>query len=277
VEVTDTTATTSEIARRAAEELAARLGVDRHDAAVVLGSGWREAADGLGTLVAEVPMAEVAGFLAPTAAGHGGMVRSVAIAGLRMLAFTGRTHLYETRDPQRVAHAVRAAAACGCRAVVLTNACGGIRDDLLPGDFAVISDHVNFTGSSPLLGAEFVDLSDLYTADLRALLLAARPDLPEGVYAGYWGPNFETPAEIRAYRTLGADLVGMSTVLEAIAARAAGMDVLGLSLVTNRAAGLGGRLDHADVMAEAGRSVDGARRLLTAVADVLADALGVAP
>jgi len=251
--------------RDAANEIAARTGVRRHDLAIVLGSGWCEAAEGIGDLVAEVPLGDLTGFSVPTAAGHGATLRSLAVGERRVLAFTGRTHLYETGDPQKVAHGVRTAAACGCRTVVLTNAAGGIREDLEPGDFVVISDHINLTARSPLVGADFVDLSDLYTAALRARCLELSPGITEGVYAGYWGPNFETPAEIRAYRTLGADVVGMSTVLEAIAARAAGLDVLALSMVTNKAAGLGGGLSHADVMETAAGSVDRARTLLTAL------------
>jgi purine-nucleoside phosphorylase len=136
-----------------------------------------------------------------------------------------------------------------------------MRDDLAPGDLVVVSDHINLTGASPLLGGRFLDLSDLYAARLRALCRDLDPSLSEGVYAGYWGPNYETPAEIRAYRAMGADLVGMSTVLEAIAAHADGMEVLAISLVTNRAAGLGGRLDHAEVLSTAAASVERMRAL----------------
>src|SRR5262249_18219112 len=173
--------------------------------------------------------------------------------GRAVLVFLGRTHYYERRDVAAVAHAVRVAAASGCRAVVLTNACGAIRPTLQPGQIVVMSDHVNMTGASPLEGGEFVDLSDLYSARLRAACRSIDPTLAEGVYVGYWGPNYETPAEIRAYRTLGGDLVGMSTVLEAIAARAAGLEVLGLSLVTNMAAGIAGPLSHDEVL-EQGRA-----------------------
>jgi purine-nucleoside phosphorylase len=148
---------------------------------------------------------------------------------------------------------------------MLTSASGGMRDDLAPGDLVVVSDHINLTGTSPLVGARFLDLTDLYSARLRALCREIDPSLSEAVYAGYWGPNYETPAEIRAYRAMGADIVGMSTVLEAIAARDAGLDVLAVSLVTNRAAGLGGRLDHAEVLSMAAASVTRMRALLTAL------------
>jgi purine-nucleoside phosphorylase len=154
---------------------------------------------------------------------------------------------------------VRTAVAAGCRWVVLTNSCGGLRADLRAGQPVLISDHINMTGMSPLHGADFVDLTDLYSRRLRELCRRIDPTLTEGVYAQWPGPQYETPAEIRMLRTLGADLVGMSTVLEAIAARAAGAEVLGLSLVTNLAAGITGEpLSHEEVL-HAGR--DAASRL----------------
>jgi purine-nucleoside phosphorylase len=236
-----------------------------HDAAIVLGSGWADAVAGIASGGPDVPIASLPGFEAPTVAGHGAFVRSLHAGEIRVLAFSGRSHYYESRDVELVAHAVRTAAAAGCRVVVLTSASGGMREDLNPGDIVVVSDHINLTGASPLTGARFVDLSDLYSARLRALCREIDPQLKEGVYAGYWGPNYETPAEIRAYRMLGADIVGMSTVLEAIAAHAEGMEVLALSLVTNRAAGLGGRLDHAEVLERGTASIDRMRRVLESV------------
>jgi purine-nucleoside phosphorylase len=237
-------------AAEAARVLAARTGAATHDVAVVLGSGWRPAAEAFGVPDAEVPMAELPGFVPPTAVGHGGSVRSVTVGGRRMLVLLGRTHLYEGHGPPAVAHAVRAAAAAGCRTVVLTNAVGGIREGLSVGQPVLISDHLNLTARSPLVGARFVDLTDVYSPRLRALARQVDPSLAEGVYAGLPGPHFETPAEIRMLRGLGADLVGMSTVLEAIAARAAGLEVFGLSLVTNLAAGMSGQpLDHLEVLA----------------------------
>jgi purine-nucleoside phosphorylase len=242
------------VAGRAAGELATATGVDRHDVAVVLGSGWAPAADALGSPDAEVPVAELAGFAAPTAEGHGGTVRSLTIGGTRTLVFLGRTHLYEGRGTAAVAHGVRVAAAAGCRAVVLTNAAGGLRQGMRAGQPVLISDHLNLTARSPLVGARFVDLTDLYSPRLRALARQADPSLEEGVYAALPGPHFETPAEIRMLRGLGADLVGMSTVLEAIAARAEGLEVFGVSLVTNLAAGMTGEpLNHEEVLA-AGRA-----------------------
>ena len=233
-----------------------------HDIAIVLGSGWTDAVAGFEQDGDDVPLASLPGFAQPTVAGHGASARSLRAGQVRVLAFTGRHHYYESRDPQLVAHATRTAAAAGCRTVVLTNAAGGMRDGLNAGDLVLISDHINLTGASPLVGGTFLDLTDLYSPRLRALCRELDPTIEEGVYACYWGPNYETPAEIRAYRAMGADVVGMSTVLEAIAAREASMDVLALSLVTNRAAGLGGRLDHAEVLETAAASVDRMRSLL---------------
>ncbi|WP_197374243.1 purine-nucleoside phosphorylase [Mycolicibacterium baixiangningiae] len=243
----------SEVARHAAAAIRDRTGVDQHDVAVVLGSGWAPAVEALGTPTAAVPMAELPGFTPPTAAGHGGQALSVAIGGHRVLVLVGRIHAYEGHDLRHVVHPVRAACAAGVRTVVLTNAAGGLRADFAVGQPVLISDHLNLTGRSPLVGAEFVDLVDAYSPRLRALAATFDPTLAEGVYAGMPGPHYETPAEIRMLRTLGADLVGMSTVHETIAARAAGAEVLGISLVTNLAAGMTGEpLSHAEVL-EAGR------------------------
>ncbi|MFE9745048.1 purine-nucleoside phosphorylase [Saccharothrix saharensis] len=242
------------LATEAAKALAERTGVDRHDIAVVLGSGWRPAADLIGEAAAEVPMSELPGFEAPTAVGHGGTVRSVRVGDKNVLVMLGRTHGYEGKGVAKVVHGVRTAAAAGVRAVVLTNAAGGLRQGMAVGQPVLISDHLNLTASSPLVGARFVDLTDLYSPRLRDLAREIDPSLEEGVYAGLPGPHFETPAEIRMLRTMGADLVGMSTVLEAIAARAEGVEVFGLSLVTNLAAGITGEpLNHEEVL-EAGQA-----------------------
>ena len=179
------------------------------------------------------------------------------VGGHGVLLFLGRTHLYEGRGVDPVVHGVRTAAAAGVRTVVLTNAAGGLSPGHRVGQPVLIGDHLNLTARSPLVGATFVDLTDLYSPRLRALARELDPELTEGVYAALPGPHYETPAEIRMLRTLGADLVGMSTVLEAIAARAAGMEVLGLSLVTNAAAGITGEtLDHREVLA-AGQAAAG--------------------
>jgi purine-nucleoside phosphorylase len=242
------------LADEAAKVLAERTGVDQHDVAVVLGSGWRPAADRIGAAEAEVPVGDLPGFAAPTAAGHGGTIRSLKVGDRRVLIVLGRTHLYEGKGVASVVHGVRTAAAAGCRTIVLTNAAGCLRDGVPVGAPVLISDHLNLTATSPLVGAQFVDLTDLYSPRLRAVARELDPTLVEGVYAGLPGPHYETPAEIRMLRTLGADLVGMSTVLEAIAARAAGAEVFGLSLVTNLAAGVTGEpLNHEEVL-EAGRA-----------------------
>ncbi|SFB33845.1 purine-nucleoside phosphorylase [Amycolatopsis marina] len=243
-----------ELANAAAGTLAERTGFPTHDVAVVLGSGWRPAADVIGEASAEVPLGELPGFETPSAVGHGGTVRSVEVGGKRALVLLGRTHLYEGKGVGRVVHAVRTAAAAGVRSVLLTNAAGGLRDGFQVGQPVIVADHLNMTSTSPITGANFVDLVDLYSDRLRGIAKEIDPSLAEGVYAGLPGPHFETPAEIRMLRTLGADLVGMSTVLEAIAARAAGVEVFGLSLVTNLAAGMTGEpLNHEEVI-EAGRA-----------------------
>ena len=237
-------------AAAAAAAITAATGVDAHDVAVVLGSGWRPAADLIGEPAHEIAMADLPGFVPPAVPGHGGTIRSVPVGERRALVLLGRTHLYEGHGVEAVAHGVRTAAAAGCRTVVLTNAAGGIREGMRVGDPVLIADHLNLTGRSSLVGPRFTDLTDLYSPRLRALAREIDPSLAEGVYAGLPGPHFETPAEIRMLRALGADLVGMSTVLEAIAARAEGVEVFGLSLVTNLAAGMTGEpLDHHEVLA----------------------------
>ncbi|GGM02086.1 purine-nucleoside phosphorylase [Nakamurella endophytica] len=263
-----------ENSRATAEEAAALLaratGVLHHDVALVLGSGWGPAADALGTPTAELATEHLPGFRPPGVEGHAGTLRSVPIAGKRALVFQGRTHLYEGRGVASVVHAVRTATAAGARLVVLTNAAGGLRESMSPGQPVLISDHLNLTATSPLVGAQFVDLTDLWSPRLRALARSIDPSLEEGVYAQLPGPHFETPAEIRMLRTLGADLVGMSTVLEAIAARAAGAEVFGVSLVTNMAAGMTGQaLDHQEVL-QTGREAAG--RMGALLAEVVAQA-----
>ncbi|MGW0177393.1 purine-nucleoside phosphorylase [Rhodococcus sp. NPDC003322] len=236
--------------QQAAQVLAERTGVAKHDVAIVLGSGWRAAADAFGTPAATVPITDLPGFAAPSASGHAGTALSVSVDDARVLILLGRTHAYEGHDLAQVVHPVRTAVAAGARTVVLTNAAGGIREGMRVGQPVLISDHLNLTARSPLVGAQFVDLTDAYSPRLRDLARSIDPGLEEGVYAGLPGPHYETPAEIRMLRTLGADLVGMSTVHETIAARAAGAEVLGISLVTNLAAGITGEpLDHAEVLA----------------------------
>jgi purine-nucleoside phosphorylase len=242
------------LAADAAAVLRERTGVPSHDVAVVLGSGWLPAVDALGEATAELGTTDLSGFAPPAVAGHAGRIRSVRAVDRNLLVFMGRTHLYEGLGVRPVVHAVRTAAAAGCRVVVLTNGCGGLDETWQPGTPVLISDHVNLTATSPLEGASFVDLTDLYSGRLRALCREVEPDLAEGVYVQFPGPHYETPAEIRMVRAIGGDLVGMSTGLEAIAAREAGLEVLGISLVTNLAAGITGEpLDHREVL-EAGRA-----------------------
>lgn len=255
-------------ADQAAADLATATGSPTHDVALVLGSGWLPAVDLLGRTVADLPATDLHGFAPPAVAGHAGRIRSVVMpSGRRALVFVGRTHLYEGRGVEAVVHGVRTAASAGCTALVLTNGCGGLDPAWQPGTGVLISDHLNLTGASPLRGATFVDLTDAYSPRLRALCHEVDPTLPEGVYAQFRGPQYETPAEVRMARTLGADLVGMSTALETIAAREAGMEVLGLSLVTNLAAGMtGAPLNHEEVL-EAGRLA--AERMGTLLAGVV--------
>jgi purine-nucleoside phosphorylase len=270
-------------ARASAARLAGLTGVPMHDVAVVLGSGWAPAADALGTPAAEVPMAALGGFPEPTVGGHSPKVRSLSVGGVRTLVFLGRVHLYEGHPVSTVVHGVRTAVAAGCRVVVLTNAAGGIRAGYRVGQPVLIADHLNLTGRSPLAGPpppdgygpRFTDLTDLYSARLRALARQADPGLAEGVYAAMPGPHYETPAEIRMLATVGADLVGMSTVLEAIAARHLGAEVLAISLVSNLAAGLASSgLDHAEVVA-AGQAAAG--RMGSLLAGLLAGILPADP
>jgi purine-nucleoside phosphorylase len=243
-----------EQAAAAAERLRELTGVDHHDVALVMGSGWLPAVDALGEVTAEVPTTELPGFAPPAVAGHAGTLRSVRSGERNLLVFLGRTHFYEGLGVRSVVHGVRTAAAAGCRVLVLTNGCGGLDERWTPGTPVLISDHVNLTGTSPVEGARFVDLTDLYSPRLRELCRDVDPTLDEGVYVQFPGPHYETPAEIAMVRSFGGHLVGMSTALEAIAAREAGLEVLGISLVTNLAAGISGEpLNHEEVL-EAGRA-----------------------
>jgi purine-nucleoside phosphorylase len=238
------------IATDAAATLARATGAERHDVTLVLGSGWVPAADALGTADTELSVTDLPGFSAPVVAGHAGKARSLTVGSHRVLVLLGRTHLYEGRGVAPVVHGVRMAAAAGCHTVILTNAAGGLREGMRVGQPVLISDHLNLTAHSPLVGPRFVDLTAAYDPRLRQLARDVDPDLEEGVYGALPGPQYETPAEIRMLRAFGADLVGMSTALETIAARAEGCRVLGISLVTNLAAGMTGEpLDHTEVLA----------------------------
>jgi purine-nucleoside phosphorylase len=244
----------TELAAEAAAVLRERTGVETHEVALVMGSGWLPAVDALGEATAELSTSDLPGFAPPAVAGHAGKIRSVRSGEKNLLVFLGRTHFYEGLGVRSVVHGMRTAAAAGCSVAVLTNGCGGLDERWQPGTPVLIRDHINLTGTSPIEGANFVDLTDLYSARLRALCKEVDGTLDEGVYVQFPGPHYETPAEIRMVRTIGGDLVGMSTVLEAIAAREAGMEVLGISLVTNLAAGISGEpLNHEEVL-EAGKA-----------------------
>jgi len=248
-----------DVAADAAAVIAERTGAERHDVALVLGSGWGQTADLIGETLATIENADVPGFHRAAVAGHSGSMRSVAIAdtGRRALVFGTRTHFYEGRGVRAVVHGVRTAAAAGCSTIVLTNGCGGLNPAWAPGTPVLIRDHINLTAHSPIEGPNFVDLTDLYTPRLRELAREVDGDLDEGVYVQFRGPHYETPAEVAMAKVIGGDLVGMSTTLEAIAARQSGLDVLGISLVTNLAAGISETpLSHAEVL-EAGQLAAG--------------------
>jgi purine-nucleoside phosphorylase len=250
VTTTSTSLTPQDLAAEAADRLRDLTGVERHDIALVMGSGWLPAVDALGEATAEVATTDLPGFAPPAVEGHAGRVRSVRAGDRNLLVFLGRTHFYEGHGVRSVVHGVRTAAAAGCTVAVLTNGCGGLDESWRPGTPVLISDHINLTATSPIEGAHFVDLTDLYSSRLRALCREVEPDLDEGVYVQFPGPHYETPAEIGMVRAIGGNLVGMSTTLEAIAAREAGMEVLGISLVTNLAAGITGEpLNHEEVLA----------------------------
>jgi len=257
---------------RAAEALS-RLG--RPEIAVVLGSGLSSvlALEGEGTL----RFSEIPGFPAPTVSGHAGEVAVGRVGGKEVLVQRGRVHFYEGHELAEVVIPVRAYALLGVKTLVITNASGGIADGFFPGDLVLISDHINMMGANPLwgpnldrLGPRFPDMSAAYDPGLRQLAhkVAGRLGigLKEGVYLATMGPSYETPAEIRAFKALGADLVGMSTVPEVIAARHAGMRVLGISCVTNYAAGIAGEpLSHEEVIETTRRRAKDLGRLLSAL------------
>ncbi len=234
----------------AAERIAELSGVGRHEALVVFGSGWGPATDAFGEPVAAFSMTAVPGFLAPVAEGHRGEIRSYEVSGVPTLAYLGRTHLYEDHGLQPVVHGVRTAAAAGCRLAILTNANGSLRDDWELGQPVILRDHLNLTGTSPLLGARFVDLADCWSARLRSIARALDPALAEGVYAWLRGPHYQTIAEAEWLRRIGADILGMSTVPEAIAARENGLELFGLSTVT-AVEGTGSGIDPSEVVAVA--------------------------
>lgn len=261
----------SPLAAEAAGVLLRRWGIPQLDAALVLGSGWATAAEGLGAEVGSLDLATLPGFHAPAVDGHGRTLTVVRSGAGRLVAlFHGRTHLYEGCGVDAVVHAVRVAAAAGATRLVLTNGCGSVRPRWGAGTPVLISDHINLTGATPLVGPRFIDLSDAYSPALRDLARRIDPALEEGVYVQFHGPAYETPAEVRMAAALGGDLVGMSTALECVAARDLGLEVLGISLVTNAAAGLGcGALHHDEVIAAGRAAVPRLRTLLAGLVEAL--------
>lgn len=247
-----------DIAAKAADQIRSATGVETHDIALTLGSGWAKAADLIGEEVGSVAAKDIIGFSAPIVEGHVATIRSIRLPnGKHALVLGARTHFYEGHGVRRVVHGVRTAAAAGAKTMILTNGAGGIKESWKPGTPVLISDHINLTAASPLEGATFIDLTDLYSKRLRALAREVDPELDEGIYAQFRGPHYETPAEVQMVKAVGGHLVGMSTALEAIAAREAGMEILGFSLMTNLAAGVQKTpLSHAEVL-EAGREAEG--------------------
>lgn len=239
-----------EEAKQAAEIIAAASGATFHKVALILGSGWGSAITRLGHQVSEVEASALPGFSPSGVPGHTGSISSIRLpSGESLLAIGARSHLYEGKGVKAVVHPVRVAAECGATILILTNGAGGITAGWSPGQIVMISDHINLTGESPLEGASFLDMTNLYCRRLREIARKSDPSLPEGVYVQFRGPSYETPAEVQMAKAMGGHIVGMSTALEAIAAREAGMEVLGLSLITNLAAGISPHpLSHQEVI-----------------------------
>lgn len=234
---------------------------------IVLGSGLGAVVDYLQVL-GSLPFSEVAEIPQSTVPGHAGRFLWGMYAGKRVLIAQGRVHLYEGHSARDVTAGIRWMASCGVRRLILTNAAGTLNEAHPPGSWMLLSDHINLTGTTPLLGGpNFVDMSEVYSSELRGQFAAgarnAGVPLSEGVYAGLLGPQYETPAEIRMLRVLGADAVGMSTVLEAIQARALRMQVAGFSCLTNWAAGINpAPLDHSEVLTTGSAAAEPFQRVL---------------
>ena len=269
--VPGTTGSPDEV-RRAADTIGTRLGARRPTVAIVLGSGLGALADRIADPI-RIPYRDIPGFHAPTVPGHQGELVVGDLGGKTVIGQSGRFHMYEGYPADVAALPLRAFASLGVRTLVITNAAGGVRQSFGAGTIMVISDHLNLTGHNPLVGpvrggeARFPDMSAAYDPDLRATAkrIAATLGIPveEGVYAGLLGPSYETPAEIRLLQHLGADAVGMSTVVEVIAARTLGLRCLGISIITNPAAGISPTpLAHAEVMETAAQSGTAVARLI---------------
>ena len=234
-------------------------GVKEIDFGLILGSGLGELAEEIEEAIV-IPYDQIPFFPTSTVVGHAGQLVYGTLSGKKVLAMQGRFHFYEGHSMQTVTYPVRVMAALKAHSVIVTNASGGVNESFVPGDLMLITDHINFTGQNPLIGANldefgprFPDMSDAYTADYRAIAHKVAEKigitLDEGVYLGVSGPCYETPAEIRAFQTLGADAVGMSTVPEVIVAAHSGLKVLGISAITNHAAGFQSSLNHEEVVA----------------------------
>lgn len=267
----------------AAATVRAHTGIDRFDAAMILGSGLGSyALDFPGGIV--MPFSEIPGFPEPSVVGHSGSVVAVAVGDRNVLLYSGRVHAYEGYEMADVVFGARCAVACGAKRVLLTNAAGGVNPEYSPGDLVIIRDHLNLSGKNPLVGANddrlgprFPDMSDVYTPSLRTALaeqFAKAGRTPhEGVYAWFLGPTYETPAEVQMAKTVGADLVGMSTVPEAIAIRHMGAEVAGISLVTNLAAGISETpLSHEEVTETAAEAKESFTAIVDAFLPTLAGA-----
>lgn len=249
--------TSKQLALDAAKKIKQLAEIDSIDIGLTLGSGWAKAADLAGEELASMDADKIAGFHKPSVSGHTGKLRIIKLdSGKTALVVGARSHFYEGYGVDAVSHGVRVCAALGAKVMVLTNGAGGIKQDWNPGQPVIISDHINLTSSSPLKGANFIDLTDLYSSRIRAIALAVDSSLDEGVYVQFPGPHYETPAEVQMAKAMGGEIVGMSTALEAIAAREAGLEVFGMSLITNLAAGIQKTpLSHQEVL-EAGKQAE---------------------
>lgn len=248
--------------------------------AITLGSGLGDFASKLEDTI-EIPYDKIEGFPTPTVKGHAGKLIFGKYNGVEIVVIDGRVHYYEGYSQQEVVIPVRVMKLLGVKTMILSNAAGGVNFAYRPGDIMLINDHINMSGSNPLIGQNidefgprFPDMSDVYSEQLRASLkkkcAEAGVNLQEGVYFMYSGPSFETPAEIRAFRTLGADAVGMSTVPEAIVARHSGMNVIGMSLITNMAAGmLKQKLNHQEVLDEGKKAEERFTKVVTLAVETI--------
>ena len=254
-----------------ANGLSARLG-DAPEVAVVLGSGWADRADGLLENLERIPLSDFPNWPLPRVSGHSAELRLGTIDGRRVLLCGGRVHSYEGWEARELVRGVRALVRIGVNNILLLNAAGSLRDNRRPGDLMPLADHINLGLPNPLAAnqsedgsATFLDLVDVYDPSWRQAVLAARPELLPGVYAGLPGPSYETPAEVRCLQQMGADAVGMSTIPEALAARAAGATVMAVSMMTNFAAGIeGSRPSHAEVLETAAAHGERAAEVLSA-------------